>query len=100
MARIFEVKPGPHSYPGHIQWAIQAHDLTGRECVILRAIVTNQYMNSEDYKMKQPASPFLQGFELPRNGNDGWVLIEFWTEDRTAIDAFVSYINKRMNEEK
>lgn len=99
MARTFTVAPGPHSYPGHTQLAIQAHDMTKEECERLRLIVTNNWMNSDDYKMKEHVSPFLQGYAPPADGrNDGWVLVEFWSSDREAIDAYVAHVNKRMNE--
>lgn len=90
--RKFEVKPGPHAP----QLAIQAHDLSRAECEALRGIVCNNYISSDDYKMSRAASPFLQGYQPPYEANkkDGWVLVEFWTQHREDIDAYVSYVNR------
>lgn len=93
----FEVAPGPHSFPGRIQWAIQAHDLTLDECKTVRRIVCNQWMPSKDYQLKRDAEPFLQGYQEPRdNEQDGWVLVEFWSANREAIDRFVAHVNKEV----
>jgi hypothetical protein len=60
-------------------------------------VVTNNYMPSEEYKLAKAAGVFLQGFELPRDGlRNGWALVEFWTSDRAAIDAFVTHLNGRL----
>jgi hypothetical protein len=90
--RKFEVKPGPHAP----QLAIQAHDLTKDECEALRWIIVNNHIESEDYKMSRGAAPFLQGYQPPYNrlSAGGWVLVEFWSDDRKAIDRFVDYINQ------
>lgn len=81
----------------HNMNCIQAHDLTYLECRLLHHIVTNNYMDSDDYKAMKPSSPFLQGYENPHNKkkNDGWVLIEFWSDDITKVQAAVDYINSQ-----
>lgn len=89
----FRVAPGPHAP----QLAIQAHDLSEAECHLVRGVVTNNYMPSDEYGLAKAAGVFLQGFELPQDGRkDGWALVEFWTSDRGAIDAFVTHLNGRM----
>lgn len=92
----FAVAPGPHAP----QLAIQAHDLTLEECEIVQGIVCNQRMDSEDYKLKRGAEPFLQGYDPPRseNSRDGWVLVEFWSSNREAIDKFVEHVNRNVAE--
>lgn len=92
MTRKFVAAPGPHAP----QLAVEAHDLSTAEYMRLRSIVTNQYMFSADYRYSKPASAFLQGEQPPFDENDGWILIEFWTRDRKAIDDFVAYINSQM----
>jgi hypothetical protein len=90
-ARQFEIKPGPHAP----QLAIQAHDLSRAECEALRWIICNNHQDSDDYKRSRAANPFLQGYQPPlRDGQkDGWILVEFWSMDRDAIDIYVNYIN-------
>lgn len=92
MKNPFKVAVGPHAP----QLAIQAHDLTLEECQTVRGIVCNNYMDSEDYKLKQPCQPFLQGYEEPRYDEDGWVLVEFWSDDRQAMEAFTAHINRAL----
>lgn len=97
----FKVAPGPHSRPDHIQLAIQANDLSTAECQFVRNIVADNYMDSENYKLRQPTGAFLQGYQEPREGErDGWVLVEFWSKDRIAIDKFVAHLNKKISEEE
>lgn len=80
----------------HGMRCIQAHDLTQQECQIIRGIVCNIHMDSEDYRLRQPAGPFLQGYEEPFHGRDGWVLVEFWSDDVAGIRAFVEHINRAL----
>lgn len=76
--------------------SIEAHDLSWAECQALRAIVCNNQTDSEDYRARKEASPFLQGFRLPsaEKGADGWILVEFWSFDHQVIQAYVTYINR------
>jgi hypothetical protein len=64
------------------------------ECRLLRSIVTNKWMPSDDYKVAHEAAVFLQGYQ-PEHG---WALVEFWTHDLDAINAFVAHVNKRFAE--
>lgn len=96
--RTFVVTVGPHAP----QLAFRAHNLTWDECRIVRRIVTNRYMSSEDYKLKSGCEPFLQGYQEPlHDENDGWVLVEFWSTNRPAMEKFTAHVNaeiKRMKE--
>lgn len=83
----------------HNQWCIQAHDLTLEECHALRYLIIENRTNTEAYKAKQGAAPFLQGYNEPFHGNDGWVLVEFWTQDYDACERYVAFINQKMPEE-
>ena len=97
MARTFTVAPGPHAP----RLAIQAHDLTLDECRTIEAVITNNWwIDSLDYEMKRSACPFLQGYEPPHraDGTDGWMLIEFWTNDRGAIEGWVRHLERRLAE--
>ena len=101
MARKFIVEPGPHSRPDHTQWAIQSGDLSKEECQLLRYIVCCNRLDSPHYKASQEAHPFLQCYQEPfYNEADGYVLIEFWTADRTKIDNFVNHINETFEKER
>lgn len=88
--RTFGVKQSKHNMR-----AIEASDMTADECRLLRGIVTNNWSDSPDYIAKQGASPFLQGYQEPSNGADGWCLVEFWSDDDAAIQRFVDHVNGR-----
>ena len=88
--RTFQYAPGPHAP----QLAIEAHDLTLAECQKLKAIVTNQWIDTDSYKLGRACGAFLQGYEEPRGAvRDGWVLVEFWTSNVEAVCAFVAHVN-------
>lgn len=87
MSKPFTIAVGPH--PPML--AVQAHDLTLEECRLVKSVVTNNWVDSDDYKLGRAAGVFLQGYEP----TDGWVLVEFWTDNRMAIDAFVKHLNAR-----
>lgn len=93
--RTFIVTAGPH--PPML--AIQADDLTKDEYVLVRGIATNQDIFSTDYRVRKAAGVFLQGYKEPHteHGNDGWILIEFWSDDREAITDFRNYLNAACN---
>jgi hypothetical protein len=58
----------------------------------IRAIIQNQWMDSDDYKLKQKCSPFLQGYE--ERGDQSWVFIEFWQNN--GIQEFVDHVKKEI----
>lgn len=58
----------------------------------VRALVCQNYTDHPDYRAKAEACPFLQGYS-PR---DGYVLVEFWTDDMEACRAYVTYLNRRL----
>lgn len=45
------------------------------------------------YKVRHEAAAFLQGY----NSEEGWVLVEFWTNNLAACQAFVDYINSHIS---
>lgn len=101
MAPNFEVIRGPHSSETRTQWAIQSHELTLDECRLISGVVCNKLTTSADYKAKKGAEPFLQGYQEPfYNEKDGWILVEFWSDNREAIDRFVAHLNKVLAEEE
>ena len=54
------------------------------QALIIRSIVLNNYMPSEDYKLGKKARPFLQGWD--DNCIGSWVYVEFWTDkDRKSV---------------
>lgn len=50
MTRTFKHGPGPHSFPNHIQYAIQAHDMSHSECLLMRS---KRFKTWEDNGSKQ-----------------------------------------------
>jgi hypothetical protein len=85
----------------HGNHCIEAHDLTEKECILLRRIVCNNYISSYDYQALKPTNAFLQGFEPPSNGynrKNGWVLVEFWTDNMPAINKAIEHINQEFAE--
>jgi hypothetical protein len=98
-ARVFSYGPGPHSIRDHVQLAIQAHDLTRAECRLLKAIVTNNRMDTKSYQLGQKCGRFLQGYEepWPSDPRSGWVLVEFWcnpVEQEDAVRVYVDHVNE------
>ncbi len=94
--RVFVVHEGPHAP----QLCIRANDLSEDECTLIQTIVCNKWSDSDDYKAKVGASPFLQGFQPPSwEGDKGRVLVEFWSDNRKAIDRFVDHVNARFAKE-
>ena len=81
----FIIAVGPHAP----QMAIRAEGLTVRECHIVRRCVTNQWMNTQDYRLSRACGAFLQGYDE----KTGYVLVEFWAENREAMEAFTAHVN-------
>lgn len=80
----------------HVMYCFRGDGMTLEECQLLRGIVTNQWSDSDDYRLARPAHPFLQGYGEPSSyghGCDGWALVEFWTDDFDACQAFVDHVN-------
>lgn len=70
--------------------SLEASGLTKAECQAIRAVVCkNNLMDHDDYRMKQPAHPFLQSYDE----HSGWVLIEFWGRDYLP---YVNYLSTRI----
>lgn len=93
--RKFDIVDSPCSSTG--LKCINAHDLSEAECRYVYGVVTNNYVPSTDYKLKIECSPFMQGFQLPFNGDDGYVMVEFWSRNMPAIEAFVKHIEDGLN---
>jgi hypothetical protein len=58
----------------------------------LRGIVMDNWTTSENYKAKEKAHPFVQGY----NEEEGWIFIEFWSSDLEAIEKYIQYLNEKM----
>ena len=81
----------------HNQDCFQSWTLTLDQCRSVRDIICNNYMDSIDYKLKRDCSPFLQGYHEPDEGReDGFVLVEFWSGNKKAIQAFIDHVNKQV----
>jgi hypothetical protein len=61
----------------------------------VRQAVSNNYMPSYAYKLKQKVGPFLQGY----NEENGWIFIEFWRvilEEKLNVcwaKEYIDYLN-------
>ncbi len=78
----------------HDQDCIQSTQTSPEVCEVVQRIIRANHMDSEAYKLRSACRAFLQGCE-PK---EGWILVEFWTEDQPAIDAFIDYVNKCVGE--
>lgn len=69
------------------------------EVDLLRQIVTNNWgSDGLECQLARKAHPFLQGHTVPTSrghGNDGWALVEFWTDDTKAIDAWIAHVESQ-----
>lgn len=57
---------------------------------LVRNAVTNQWMDSEEYKLGKPAGAFLQGQD---DSNPLWTLVEFWGRNH---QLFVDFLNREI----
>ncbi len=90
----FTITTSVHGMP-----CVEADDLSLEQCQAVRRVVTNNWSESEDYRLSQPTGRFLQGYAEPRTplGHDGWVLVEFWNgRDRAILQAFVDHLSRRL----
>lgn len=92
-AKVFERSLSCHQMP-----CIQG-EVTHWEHLVLRHILHQSYIDHPDYLARQKVSPFFQGGSVwsPVDGTQ-WVLIEFWCGDTQAIDEFIAYVNKRLDD--
>lgn len=60
----------------------------------IRSIVSNNFTNSLDYKMKSFVQPFIQGYDE----NSGWILIEFWGGCVDTRKMYVEYLNHLLSD--
>jgi hypothetical protein len=94
--RPFTLIPGASIY--HTNWNFVAHDLSLYQCQKLESIITDNYMLSYSYQLSQTCSPFLQGYREPLpNCENGWVFVEFWSQDTAAMQVYIDWINKIMD---
>lgn len=61
---------------------------------LLASIIGASFIDSDEYKIKTKAKAFLQSYDE----NNGWALVEFWTDDFDACQEFVNFCNKRIKE--
>lgn len=52
----------------------------------------DNFSESESYKIRWPSHAFLQSYDE----RDGYVLIEFWTNDTNACQRFVDHMNAKV----
>lgn len=77
----------------HGQMCVETNHSSIPVCRFLRSILSDNITTSAHYKAKQGLSPFLQGYDE----NSGWVFIEFWTRDRSAVEKYANYLRERLD---
>src|SRR5262249_22958869 len=90
MPRVFQVQ---NAGRGTNQLCIKARDLTRAECWLLFEIASCLKMDHPDYIAGAPANPYVQCYAEPIRGNDGVVIVEFWSGRVESIHHFVEYVN-------
>ena len=76
---------------------IQSSELTQDQVDAVRWVMKNCWMDSEDYKVREPSGAFLQSqHNAAEDRKDGWIMIEFWTEDKEKVLKFIDYLNKEV----
>ncbi len=72
-----------HDMPG-----IEMHGLSGLQVSRIRNFIGRNRYDDPIYQACQRCSPFLQGCQ------GDWVLIEFWSSNMEAIQAWVAMLNE------
>ena len=75
---------------GHGQNCLAFTNPTPELRELIKKIIMNPYLDSEDYKNRQPSHPFLQCDSV------SYVLLEFWGPEP---EVFTAYLQKRIDEE-
>ena len=70
-------------------WCI-TKECTRDEMYFLKRAMNANNMNDDFYRKRQAAQPF---FQCGSTSKDGYVLIEFWTKNKRAIDEYVLWLN-------
>ena len=86
--QLFKISTCCHGTP-----AIELHNASKELHSFLKAIVCNNWIDSEEYKVSKASGAFLQG------GSDleeGWILIEFWRP--AGIQQFIDFTTKKWSE--
>lgn len=86
-------------------WGFELRGWPEEKLKKLRAIISNNWMDSEAYKRKQSIQPFIQGWDVDvawskyPHSRRTWMLVEFWTDNEQDCREYIEYLNKRMKEE-
>ena len=75
-------------------WGFKLWDIDPLDAVIIRGIVSNNWMDSEDYKATRLSHPFLQGYDEDKIGS--WVYVESMSGNKSAFEEFVEYVRGRL----
>lgn len=89
--------PAPTKDHYHLTWGIQLRNIDPVQARIIRQCIMNQFMDTEDYKQKTPAQPFLQGYS--ENPEGEWVYVEFHTQLTQATLDYITYLETQVNDE-
>lgn len=93
---------GPHDMRGH---CLEFYGISRKLHGLIKAVLGNRYMDSEDYKNCIDASPFFQ-CDTYRDGSgrfgeeddpESYFLVEFWSSDEPVAKA-VRYLERQIDE--
>jgi len=73
----------------HNQFCIQLTNANSLEISYLKRAIMANHIDDIFYKMKQNVHPFLQGIDE----QSGWILIEFWTNNKKACQEYICFLN-------
>lgn len=69
---------------------------TEKEHSFLKRLIMCNFTDSLEYRLSSAAKPFFQG-GIDYNISNGWILIEFWGNEKDRIFEFIKYINDNIN---
>ena len=74
-------------------WSIRWNGLCKNAMRQIRMIVSDNHIDSKSYQLARHCNPFLQSFVE----DDGFVMVEFWTNDLLAIMNYVRHLFAEVN---
>ena len=70
---------------------VQATNVSRSQHELISGIMGDNCMDSQAYTLRRECNAFFQGGSNDPDG--GWVYLEFWSIDLTAINTFLAYVN-------
>lgn len=73
--------------------AVEIQDSSPSVQSTIRRMLSASQLDDPDYQERTKVGAFLQG------DSDGWMLVEFWKGSPSEHQAFVDYLNNRIQEQ-